>query len=382
MPPIATSLDVSAIPDRPAGAGRYVLELVRALAALDDVALTLVSRQGDADRWRQLAPSSRLLDRVWTARPLRVGYEQWLLGSVVTHLSEPAVAVHHGPHYTFPHGLSAIGTVVTVHDLTFFDHPEWHVRAKVPFFQRAIRRAAREADVIVCVSKTTADRLRTLLSPRAQVVVAPHGVDPARFRPEPLAEMPDGDLLERSGCPRDLDYILHLGTLEPRKGIAPLVAAFDRIAETHPGLDLVLAGIDGWGSAEVERAIGASAHSGRVRRLGYVDDQAVPALLRSARVVAYPSYEEGFGLPALEALACGSPLVTTSSTAMAEVAGAAAWTVPPGDATALAGALEAALGAGATELGRRRTEGLERAAGFTWERTAAAHLEAYRAAAS
>jgi glycosyltransferase involved in cell wall biosynthesis len=206
-------------------------------------------------------------------------------------------------------------------------------------------------------------------------------VDFARFRPESHAELSDGDLLERSGTPRDLDYILHLGTIEPRKGIAPLVAAFDRIAEAHEGLDLVLAGINGWGSAEVERAIASSAHSGRVRRLGYVDDQVVPALLRSARVVAYPSYEEGFGLPALEALACGSPLVTTSNTAMAEVAGTAAWTVPAGDAAALAAALEAALGAGADELGRRRAAGLERAAGFTWERTAVAHLQAYRAAA-
>jgi glycosyltransferase involved in cell wall biosynthesis len=381
MAALATSLDVSAIPGRPAGAGRYVIELVRALGSIEDVALTLVSRKGDADRWRRLAPSSRLVDRVWASRPLRVGYEQWLLGPAVTHLSDPAIAVHHGPHYTFPHGLSGVGTVVTVHDLTFFDHPEWHVRAKVPFFRRAIRRAARDADVIVCVSETTAGRLRALLSPRAQVVVAPHGVDLARFRPEPQAEMPDGDLLERSGCPRDLEYILHLGTIEPRKGIAPLMAAFDRIAAAHKGLDLVLAGIDGWGSEEVERAVASSVHRGRVRRLGYVDDQVVPALLRCARVVAYPSYEEGFGLPALEALACGSPLVTTSSTAMAEVAGTAAWTVPPGDAPALAGALEAALGAGAGELGRRRAEGIERAAGFTWERTAAAHLEAYRAAA-
>jgi glycosyltransferase involved in cell wall biosynthesis len=99
-------------------------------------------------------------------------------------------------------------------------------------------------------------------------------------------------------------------------------------------------------------------------------------------VVAYPSFEEGFGLPALEALACGAPLVTTTGTAMAEVAGAAAWTVPPGDAIALGAALEAVLEAGEPELTRRRSDGLERAAAFTWERTAAVHLEAYEAAAT
>ncbi len=382
MSPVATSLDVSAIPDRPAGAGRYVVELVRALGKSDGVALSLVCRKGDAARWAALAPSSRLVDVVWTARPLRVAYEQWRLGSVVRHLGDPPIAVHHGPHYTFPHGLGSIGSVVTVHDLTFFDHPEWHVAAKVPFFQRAIRRAASEADVIVCVSDTTAARLHALLSPRGAVLVAPHGVDHARFRPEAREGGSDAAALERCGCPPDLDYVLQLGTIEPRKGFVPLVEAFDRLAGGHEGLELVLAGIVGWGSAEVTAAIAACRHRGRIRRLGYVDDDAVPALLRRARVVAYPSFEEGFGLPALEALACGAPLVTTTGTAMAEVAGAAAWTVPPGDAIALGAALEAVLEAGEPELTRRRSDGLERAAAFTWERTAAVHLEAYEAAAT
>ncbi|HXY46025.1 MAG TPA: glycosyltransferase family 1 protein [Acidimicrobiales bacterium] len=381
MAPLATSLDVSAIPDSPAGAGRYVVELVRALGKSGGVALSLVCRHGDTDRWRALAPSARLVDTVWTPRPLRVAYEQWRLGPVIGHLRDPAIAVHHGPHYTFPHGLGSIGSVVTVHDLTFFDHPEWHVTSKVRFFQRAIRRAASEADVIICVSDTTAERLGALLSPKGAVFVAPHGVDHARFRPADGEDGSDAAALARYGCPPDLDYLFQLATIEPRKGTVPLVEAFDRLAEEHKDLELVLAGIDGWGAAEVTRAIAASRHQGRVRRLGYVDDDAVPALLRRARVVAYPSFEEGFGLPALEALACGAPLVTTSGTAMAEVAGPAAWTAPAGDAVALAAALEAALLAGGPELARRRAEGLERAAAFTWERTAAVHLEAYEAAA-
>lgn len=379
--PIATSLDVSAIPERPAGAGRYVVELVRALAGLDGLALTVVCRRGDAERWRRLAPSSRLLEAVWAPRPLRVAYEQRRLGSLVRHLDGPPVAVHHGPHYTFPHGLGDVGAVVTVHDLTFFDHPEWHVPAKVPFFRRAIRRAAREADVIICVSDVTAGRLRALLSPRGLVFVAPHGVDHARFHPRPPGGDTDAALVEQAGCPPGLEYIVHLGTAEPRKGIVPLVEAFDAIAARHAGLELVLAGIEGWGSAEVAAAVAAAGNRARIRRLGYVDDEAVPALLRSARLVAYPSFEEGFGLPALEALACGAPLVTTAGTAMAEVAGSAAWAVPPGDVTALASALELVLSADEPERQQRRSEGLRRAAAFTWERTAAIHLEAYEAAA-
>jgi glycosyltransferase involved in cell wall biosynthesis len=378
-------LDVSAIPAQPAGAGRYVVELARALGTRDDVALTVVCRKGDAARWRRLAPASRVLETVWAPRTLRVAYEQWRLGPVVAGLADPAIAVHHGPHYTFPHRLGRVGAAVTVHDLTFFDHPEWHETAKVPFFQRAIRRAASQADAIVCVSEMTAERLRRLLSPRGPVFVAPHGVDHSRFSPAPAgAESTDADarLLEGAGLPPGLEYVIHLGTIEPRKGVTDLVAAFDRVAGSHNELELVLAGIDGWGSAEVTRAVAACHHPDRVRRLGYVADNVVPALLRSARVVAYPSHEEGFGLPALEALACGAPLVTTSGTVMAEVAGGAAWTVTAGDPEGLAAAIEDILAAGDTELSRRRAEGIERAAVFTWERTAASHVVAYRAVAA
>jgi len=378
---IATCMDVSAIPAQPAGAGRYVIELVTALGRRDDVALTLVSRRDDGARWRALAPSSRVLDRLPATRPLRLAYEHWRLGPVAVGLADPAISVYHGPHYTFPRGLGGIGTVVTVHDLTFFDHPEWHERTKVRFFRRAIRRAASEADVIVCVSDTTSDRLRQLCAPRGEVVVAPHGVDHTRFHPGGEAAQADAATLARLGVSPDLPYVLHLGTIEPRKGVSDLVTAFDRIADDTPGLCLLLAGLDGWGGSEVARTIAACRHGDRVRRLGYVEDEAVPALLRGARVVAYPSHEEGFGLPVLEALACGAPLVTTSGTAMAEVAGSAAWTAPAGDPAALAGALESAITASGTEGARRATEGLRRASGYTWAGAAEVHVEAYRAAA-
>ncbi|MGH9092103.1 MAG: glycosyltransferase family 4 protein, partial [Acidimicrobiales bacterium] len=308
-----------------------------------------------------------------SARPLRLAWEQVLLPGVVR---RAAAEVHHGPHYTMPRR-APVPVVVTVHDCTFFDHPEWHERSKVLVFRRAIRVAARRAAAVVCVSRTTAERLQDLVAVRGPVVVAPHGVDHERFGPEEPWPGADAAALHALGLPPGRPFLVHVGTLEPRKDVPGLVRAFDRLAPGHPDLLLVLAGHRGWGTEAVARAVAASPHRDRVVRTGYVPDPAVPALLRRAAAVAYPSLEEGYGLPALEALACGAPLVTTEGTAMAELAGEAALLVPPGDPAALAGALEEALAGGSAASGRRRL-GLAAAAGRTWAASAERHMEAYR----
>jgi glycosyltransferase involved in cell wall biosynthesis len=164
-------------------------------------------------------------------------------------------------------------------------------------------------------------------------------------------------------------------------GVATLVTAFDLIAPRHPEVTLVLGGGRGWGSAsaEADAAVARARAGGRITRTGYLPDELAVPLLRQASVVAYPSLEEGFGLPALEALACGAPLITTAGTAMAEVAGDAAVLVPPGDHSALAEALDTVL-SGDPEQPARFADGIARAAGYTWEASAAGHVAAYRAA--
>jgi glycosyltransferase involved in cell wall biosynthesis len=377
--PLALSLDVSAVPARPAGAGFYTMELARGLGARADIAVTMVSRRGDEERWVALAAAdATVVGAVPASRPGRLLFEQArfprLLGSI-------GVAVHHAPHYTMPER-SPVPCVVTIHDCTFFDHPEWHERSKALLFRRAIRRASLHAAALVCVSEVTAGRLRACCEVRAPIVVAPHGVDHQRFTPVEPGSGADAAILEASGVPRDRPLVSFVGTLEPRKGVDSLVAAFDRVADTQRDAVLVLGGQTGWGLTGIERALAAARHGDRIIRTGYLPDAAVPALLRQSTVVAYPALEEGFGLPALEALACGAPLITTEGTAMAEMAQGAACLVPPGDEVALADALALALEQGkeASDVVRRHTLGLSVAAGFTWATSVAKHVGAYEVA--
>jgi glycosyltransferase involved in cell wall biosynthesis len=370
-PALPLALDVSAVPARPAGAGYYTIALARGLARHAEVDLSLVARRGDEPRWRDLAPGAAVHGVVPASRPARLAFEQVGLSSV---LRRTGASVHHGPHYTMP-TRPPVPCAVTIHDCTFFDHPEWHERSKAIFFRRAIRHAARRAAVLVCVSQVTADRLQAVCEVRAPVVVAPHGVDHGRFTPVEPAAGEDARLLAAAGVPLDRPLVAFVGTLEPRKGVVPLVQAFDRLAAAHPDAVLVLGGQPGWGMNETERALASARHQNQIVRTGYLPDAAVPALLRSAAAAVYPAIEEGFGLPALEALACGAPLVTTEGTAMAEFSAGAALLSPPGDAVALADVLATVLAEGRATP--RRAQGIRVAAERTWDESVRLHLQAY-----
>ena len=391
-PPIKVLLDASAVPTEPVGVGRYVLGLAGVLARRSDVILQVVCRRGDAARWdaarsdatahtmahasaHASVHASHTMAVAPVSRPARIVFEQVAMGRIAR---RSGTDVYHGPHYTLPRGCG-IPKVVTVHDMTFFDHPEWHEPSKVMFFRHAIRVAAKTADVIICDSHATALRLDALCHPTGLVSVVHLGVDPVWFRP--LRE--DAGTRDRetlAGVGVSGPYVAFVGTIEPRKDVPSLVRAFDRIAGEDSDLSLVLAGRNGWGTAAVDDAVAASEHRGRIVRLGYVSDGVIGALLRSARAVAYPSLEEGFGLPVLEAMACGSPVITTRGSAMEEVAGEVAWLVDPGDVDELEHAIRSALHESSDALSSRRKAGIEQASKYTWEAAAARHVDAYRKA--
>jgi glycosyltransferase involved in cell wall biosynthesis len=284
--------------------------------------------------------------------------------------------VVHGPHYTLP-ARSQTPAVVTVHDLTLWDRPEWHDRSKVIFFRRALRLAARRADVVIVPSNSSADAYRRHFGDAVPVHVIPHGVDHVRFSADEPDAGFDQAVLTRLGI--NWPYVLSVATNEPRKNLPTLVAAFSKLAEQASELRLVLVGGSGWKNDQLDATIAASGVASRVLRTGYLDDDDIPALLRRAAAVAYPAFVEGFGLPALEALSCGAPLVTSENSAMSEVTGDAALLVAPSDVDGLADAI-ATLVAGGLDVARHRRQGIERAASYTWELSAARHLEAYRLA--
>ncbi len=366
-------LDVSAVPARPVGAGVYTIAMAGGLAHRGEIELHLLTRRDDTARWHALAPGAEVHALAPNRRPARLAWEQ-LSGPAVAHEIRPDV--WHAPHYTMPLR-SRVATVVAMHDLTFFDHPEWHERSKVVYFRRMMRAAARRADVILTGSHDAADAIRARFSVKGEIIVVHHGVDHDRFAPagDPSTdEARDWEALVRHGVARP--YVAFASTIEPRKDVPTLVRAFARVARTHPDLQLVLAGGDGWGLAQARAAITASGVATRVLRPGYVDDATLAALFRRADVIAYPSLAEGFGMPALEALASGTPLVTTSGSAVEEVVGDAALLVPTADPDALARALGTVLD-DPEVAARLRRAGPPRAAEFTWERSVDAHIDAY-----
>lgn len=364
------AFDATATPVGLTGAGYYVMEIVQQLDRADDVELVIITRKNDGTRFEQLAESSRILAVAPDSTPARIVYQTLRLGTLVDSLD---VDIFHGPHYQIPMKMRT-PSVVTIHDMTLVTHPQVHTRAKRLFFSRVIGRSAEKASGIISVSQHTADDIERVLGAH-NIIVAPLGVNTQRFNA--TAHKTDQELLEHRGITEP--YIGFLGVIEPRKSIDVLIGAFSRLASDFPEHRLIIAGGDGWGMHDVRQARASSGVSTRIVMTGRLSDEEVPAFLRHADVFAYPSMYEGFGMPIIEAMACGAPVITTRSSSLSEVAGDAAELVEPRNVSQLEIALRKILSDSqrAQQLTRK---GIERSREFTWERCADAHIEAYSSA--
>ena len=323
------AIDVSPLVQTRAGTARYLESLMHELRARGDVALT-TRTFGRSDRASTLAR-----DAVWYP---------FLLGR------EDTADVLHCPTYRGP-TRSRVPLVVTVHDLAVFRHPDAFNRWTRAYSPRVVPRVLAAAQRVIAVSEFTRHELIELLRvPDEKIRVVPNAV---------------GEEFTQVGEAEEGDYVLAVGTLEPRKNLERLVEAVQRTKR-----ELRVVGARGWGGVEVG--------GNGVRWLGEVSDKQLARLYRGAACVAYPSLYEGFGIPVLEAMACGAPVVTTRGTAMEEVADGAAVLVDARDPAEIAAGIERA----ASDRDELVARGLERASQFRWDAVAAATVQVYREAAA
>jgi glycosyltransferase involved in cell wall biosynthesis len=368
-------LDATAVPADRGGVGRYVDGLVAALAA-GGADLVVATQRSDAERYRRMAPAATVVPgpAAITHRSARLAWEQTGLPMMA---QQVGAGVIHSPYYTSPLR-AGVPVVVTLHDATFFTEPEHYERARGTFFRSATKTSLHRAARVIVPSKATRDELIRLLdADPTRLDVAYHGVDTDLFHAPDEAEQ--ARVRARLGLIGST-YLAFLGAQEPRKNVPNLIrgwvaAAADR---TDPPA-LVIAGGSGHDD-EIDRAIAEVPPHLRLLRPGYLRYADLPGFLGGAEVVAYPSHGEGFGLPVLEAMACGSAVLTTPRLSLPEVGGdAVAYTGE--DAATIGRDLAALLDdpARRTQLG---TAALERAYQFTWQASAEAHLAAYARAAA
>ncbi len=363
------AFDATALLGPRTGVGVVTAEVLARLAGVDGLDVTAfgITWRGRTDLAAAVPPGINTTTRPMAARPLRTSWAH-LDGPPIEWWTGPVDLVH-SPNYVVPPARRA-AELMSVHDLTFIHFPEL-CTADTLAYPPLIRRALARGASIHTGSQFVADEICEAfgLAPD-RVAVVPYGVTPL----PPAGEGTDAATGRRlaGGGP----FVLALGTVEPRKDLPSLVRAFDGLAEAHPDVALVLAGPDGWGAEALAAAIAASPHRSRIRRLGWVSDDQRAALLRGASVYAYPSIYEGFGLPPVEAMAAGTPVVTTRAGSLPEVVGDAATVVEPGDVDALGHAIAQLLDDPA-RADSQRAAGTARSRRYSWDTTTAGLVELY-----
>jgi glycosyltransferase involved in cell wall biosynthesis len=379
MSSIRIGIDCTAAVRQGAGIGRYTRHLVDALTQLDveNQYVLLVARGGISrpQPWLEVVASRRhvrvvslpLSDRAMAVLWHRLGlplWAEWFCG---------ALDVFHSPDFTLPPVLRA-RTALTVHDLSFVRVPESADPALRSYLLRVVPASVRRADAVLADSQSTrSDVIECIGADPARVEVVYPGVEP-RFRP-----LEDAHALQavrsRYGLPDR--FMLGLGTLQPRKNYERLIEAYGMTRrEVRAQVKLVIAGGKGWLYDSIFRRVEELGVAADVRFAGYVADEDLPALYTLAELFVFPSLYEGFGLPPLEAMACGTPVVTSNVSSLPEVVGEAALLVDALDVLALAEAIQRALSdeglrSRMTHLGRQQ------ARRFTWPGAAKKLLDLY-----
>jgi glycosyltransferase involved in cell wall biosynthesis len=369
-------IDYTAAYEQGAGIGRYVRELIGALAAQDDQTPYRLFVAGAAPNklppppgrnfaWRPTRITSLWFARLWHRLQVPLPVEAFV----------GRVQLYHATDFTLPPTLPGTPTLLTVHDLSFVRAPETTTPVLKAYLDRVVPRSVRRADHVLADSQATKDDLVELYGTRPdKITVLLGGVNP-EFAPvmDPHVRRAVRQRYALPGNP----YIFSIGTVQPRKNYARLIEALAALGSECGDVHLVIAGGRGWLDAPIYRAVGDLHLTERVHFIGFARDDDLPALYSEAVCLAYPSLYEGIGLPVLEAMACGIPVVASNISSMPEVAGEAALLIDPYDVAALAEALRRLL----TDEALRAdlvSRGFRQVADFTWTRAARQLIEVYR----
>ncbi len=366
--------DLSPALHRHAGIGRYAHELLAALTRIDRANTYRVFHNQLAFNERVDAPLDPLPRTVipLTAKPwrmsvlladfLRVPMDRWI----------PGIDVFHGTDHLLP-PLRRARTVFTLHDLIFKFFPEYHLPLNRAFLGVMLPRFLRRADAIIAVSECTKrDAIRLYHLPPEKITVIYEGVDPA------LRPVEDKNLIAqaRARYAHGQPFILYLGTIEPRKNIVALIDAVRALRARGLPHRLLIAGRKGWLYQPTLDHVAQMGMSDAVDFLDYVPDAELPALFSACDAFVFPSLYEGFGLPPLEAMACGAPVVCSNTSSLPEVVGDAAVLFDPRDIGEIASAIERVVSDAALR-DELRAKGIAQAAKFSWERAARETLAVY-----
>lgn len=351
------------------GLSRHCWELIHALRAAAPEArflpVSTSSRAADAagiagaeSESIQRVPLSRRVFSALASSIRRPRLDPWIRGTELLHWMELG--------YTVP---TKLPLVVTCHDVGPLSHPQFFSQAHPWLMRRAIDYAHRHAAAIICISRATADAL---------CEAAGNDFD-GRLRVIPLA-VGAGILSAATQARVDREPVfVFAGSLNPRKNLERVLTAFEAVAARHAEARLQLVGGGGWDAERVQQRLSASRYANRIEHRGYVSDAELAQIYAQATALVYVSLMEGFGLPILEAMACGCPVITSNLSSMPEVAGDAACLVDPTDSGAIAAAMQRLLDdeTWRDDLGRR---GRARAAEFSWARTARSIMDVYESA--
>jgi len=372
---VRIAIDATSLPPKPAGAGVYAIELVRAMAERDRRDGYAVFARGP---WSDEIVAGKRNWRVEHvdagSRPARLAWEQLRLPAALRRLG---IDVLHSTHHTLPLGHAGCRRVVTIHDVTFLRIPERYPPARRLYMQTLTRLSAKAADKIIVPSRAVRDDVLRLLGAPASRVAVVYEAAGAGFVPGDSAAAVA--VARRYGI--EPPYVLSVGSLEPGKNRGRLFRAMRQLRDEGLDWRLLVVGQGAWAYEGELSLVDELGMRDRIAFAGYVARDDLPALYRAATAFAFPSLYEGFGLPLIEAMACGVPSLTSNVSATAEVAGEAALLVDPLSADEIREGLRRLLTDAELreELSRR---GLARAAQFSWRRAADETHAVYKRALS